>query len=260
MTIKILVPIKRVVDANVRVRVNGSGHVDTAGLKMSINPFDECALEKALRLRDAGAASHVTVITCASTNSQDVLRTALAMGANDAVLLDTIGFTGVPDSLAIAKLLQAFIGQDSYGLVLCGKQAIDDDTGGVPAMLAALLGWPQALNVSEVDSTGSGWQVVCGDDAGTATWRLEGAAVISADLRLAEARRVTLPNIIKAKQKPLRVIDAAVFGIDLAPRTRWVELADPPIRQAGVKLADTGALLAALDRDGLLHYLDSGVS
>jgi electron transfer flavoprotein beta subunit len=185
MTMKILVPVKRVVDANVRVRIGSAGTVDTAGLKMSLNPFDECAVEQALCLREAGVASSVTVLTCGLPVCQDVLRTALAMGADDAVLIDTASAS--PDSLGVARLLHAFIATDAdaYGLVLCGKQAIDDDIGGVAAMLAALLGWPQALNASAIEAAGSGWRVTCGDDTGTATWRLDGPAVVSADLRLA---------------------------------------------------------------------------
>jgi electron transfer flavoprotein beta subunit len=249
MSIKILVPIKRVVDPNVRVRVSAAASIDTNGLKMSLNPFDECAVEKALQLKEAGHATHVTVLTCGQANCQDVLRTALAMGADDAVLLDTGAATATLDSLAVARLLHAYLStHDGYGLVLCGKQAIDDDTGGVAAMLAGLLDWPQALDASaiDIDADANGWRVTCGDDAGTATWRLAGAAVVSADLRLAEPRRVTLPSIVKAKQKPLKTIDASVFCVDLAPRTRVVGLSAPPARQTGVKVADTAALIEAL--------------
>jgi len=247
MTIKILVPVKRVVDPNVRVRVSAAGSIDTNGLKMSLNPFDECAVEKALQLKEAGYATHVTVLTCGQSNCQDVLRTALAMGADDAVLIDTDGATATLDSLAVARLLHAYLSaHEGYGLVLCGKQAIDDDTGGVAAMLAGLLDWPQALDASAIDADANGWRVTCGDDAGTATWRLEGAAVVSADLRLAEPRRVTLPSIVKAKQKPLKTIDASIFNVDLAPRTRLVGLSDPPARQAGIKVADTAALIEAI--------------
>ncbi|MBB5398079.1 electron transfer flavoprotein beta subunit [Paraburkholderia youngii] len=247
MSIKILVPVKRVVDPNVRVRVSASGTIETAGLKMSLNPFDECAVERALQLKEAGHASHVTVITCGQTTSQDVLRTALAMGADSAVLLDTGAATSTLDSLAVARLLQSYLStQDCYGLVLCGKQAIDGDTGGVPAMLAGLLDLPQALDACAIEADGTGWRVTSGDDTGTVTWRLEGAAVVSADLRLAEPRRVTLPSIVKAKQKPLATIDAATFNIDLAPRAQIVELNDPPAREAGIKVKDTATLIEAL--------------
>jgi electron transfer flavoprotein beta subunit len=246
MTLRILVPVKRVVDANVRVRVNASGAIDTTGLKMSLNPFDECALEKALQLREAGVASQVTVLTCGQPASQDVLRTGLAMGADDAILIDTGAATATLDSLAVARLLHATIATESVGLVLCGKQAIDDDTGGVAAMLAALLGWPQALNASAIEPLADGWRVACGDDTGMSTWKLSSASVISADLRLAEPRRVTLPSIVKAKQKPLRTIDAATLGTRLAPVSRIVALAEPPARQAGIQLADTAALLATI--------------
>jgi electron transfer flavoprotein beta subunit len=251
MTMKILVPVKRVVDANVRVRIGSAGSVDTAGLKMSLNPFDECAVEQALRLREAGVASSVTVLTCGLPVCQDVLRTALAMGADNAVLIDTANAS--PDSLGIARLLHAFITTDGYGLVLCGKQAIDDDIGGVAAMLAALLGWPQALNASAMEVAGSSWLVTCGDDAGTATWRLDGPAVVSADLRLAEPRRVTLPNIVKAKQKPLRTLDAATFNVALDTQVRIVEMAEPAVRQPGIKVADTAALLGAISSGRLFQ-------
>jgi electron transfer flavoprotein beta subunit len=248
MSINILVPVKRVVDPNVRVRVSAGGIIDTNGLKMSLNPFDECALEKALQLKEAGHAAQVTVITCGQTNSQDVLRTALAMGADKAVLLDTGAATATLDSLAVARLLRAYMSAhgDACGLVLCGKQAIDGDTGGVAAMLAGLLDWPQALDASAIEVHDAGWRVTCGDAAGTATWQLDGAAVVSADLRLAEPRRVTLPSIVKAKQKPLTTLDATTLGVDLAPQSRIVELRDPPARQAGVTVADTAALLEAL--------------
>lgn len=246
MTIRILVPVKRVVDANVRVRVNGSGAIDTTGLKMSLNPFDECALEKALQLREAGVAAQVTVVTCAQATSQDVLRTALAMGADDAVLIDTGAATATLDSLAVARLLCAFQATHDFGLVLCGKQAIDDDIGGVAAMLAALLGWPQALNASALHAHDGRWHVSCGDDGGTSTWRLDGPSVVSADLRLADPRRVTLPSIVKAKQKPIVTLDADTFGLDLTPRAVVTELCNPPVREAGITVANTAALLAAI--------------
>jgi electron transfer flavoprotein beta subunit len=258
MTIKILVPVKRVVDANVHVRVSANGVIDTTGLKMSLNPFDECAIEKALRLKEAGVASQVSVVTCGQAASQDVLRTALAMGADDAVLIDTGNATATLDSLAVARLLRAFMTDDTYGLVLCGKQAIDDDIGGVAAMLAALLGWPQALNASSIEHDPDGWRVTCGDDAGTATWRLLGAGVVSADLRLADPRRVTLPNIVKAKQKPLRTIDATTLGVALEPATRVVRLAEPAMRQPGIKVADTAALLSALGTERLFQSHGTG--
>lgn len=246
MTIRILVPVKRVVDPNVRVRVSAAGTIETAGLKMSLNPFDECALEKALQLKDTGVASHVTVLTCGLPAFQDVLRTALAMGADDAVLIDTRVATATLDSLAVARLVAAHMKQVEYGLVLCGKQAIDGDVGGVAAMLAALLGWPQALNASALDATADGWRVHCGDDAGTATWQLDGPAVVSADLRLAEPRRVTLPSIIKAKQKPLATYDASTFGGVSDARSRVLKLSDPPVREPGIKVDGVEALIEAL--------------
>ncbi|MEM5317002.1 electron transfer flavoprotein subunit beta/FixA family protein [Paraburkholderia sp. JHI869] len=241
---RILVPVKRVVDPNVRVRVSAAGSIETAGLKMSLNPFDECALEKALQLKEAGVASHVTVLTCGLPAHQDVLRTALAMGADDAVLIDTGAAT--LDSLAVARLVAAYMKETEYGLVLCGKQAIDGDVGGVAAMLAALLGWPQALNASALDAIDGGWRTSCGDDAGTAMWQLDGSAVVSADLRLAEPRRVTLPSIVKAKQKPLATREAAALGGVSGARSHVLKLNDPPVREPGVKVDDVGALLAAL--------------
>ncbi len=261
MTMNILVPVKRVVDANVRVRVSTNGAIDTTGLKMSLNPFDECAVEKALQLKEAGYASQVTVVSCGLSAAQDVLRTTLAMGADDAVLIDlgTAGQTNPAlDSLAVARLLRAFMDSEDYGLVLCGKQAIDDDIGGVAAMLAALLGWPQALNASTLDAEPDGWRVTCGDDTGTAIWKLRGASVVSADLRLAEPRRVTLPNIVKARQKPLKIFDALSLGVNLTPHTRIVELAEPAVRQPGVKVAHTAALLAALGAERLFDVALTG--
>ncbi|MFM0736373.1 electron transfer flavoprotein subunit beta/FixA family protein [Paraburkholderia xenovorans] len=243
---RILVPVKRVVDPNVRVRVSAAGTIDTNGLKMSLNPFDECALEKALQLKEAGVASQVTVLTCGLPAYQDVLRTALAMGADDAVLVDTGAATATLDSLAVARLVAAHMKEAEYGLVLCGKQAIDGDVGGMAAMLAALLGWPQALNASALEPVDGGWRVNCGDDAGTATWQLDGPAVISADLRLAEPRRVTLPSIVKAKQKPLATREAAALGGASAAQSRVLTLNDPPAREPGVKVESVAALLDAL--------------
>ncbi|TDV09183.1 electron transfer flavoprotein subunit beta/FixA family protein [Paraburkholderia caballeronis] len=244
MTKRILVPVKRVVDPNVRVRVNSSGAVETTGLKMSLNPFDECALERALRLKEAGVATRVTVLTCGKPVAQDVLRTALAMGADDAVLIDA--GDAAPDSLSIAQLLHAWLAGNACDLILCGKQAIDDDIGGVAAMLAGLLDWPQALNASALEADADGWLVTCGDDAGTAVWKLDGPAVISADLRLAEPRHVTLPNLMKAKQKPLATIAADTLGV--APESRFdvVRVSDPPARAAGIKVPDAAALIDAL--------------
>lgn len=246
MPLKILVPVKRVVDPNVRVRVGTTGSIDTTGLKMSINPFDECALEMALRLREAGHAAQVSVVTCGAAACQDVLRTGLAMGADDAILIDTGAVAASLDSLGVARLLHAYLGTSPYDLVLCGKQAIDDDTGGVAPMLAGLLGWPQGLDATALAPEGDGWRVTCGDDSGIATWRLTGRAVVSADLRLAEPRRVTLPSIVKAKQKPLAVIHAAQFPVDLVPSSRAVQLDEPTVQRAGHRVADIDTLIAAL--------------
>lgn len=255
MTIRILVPVKRVVDANVRVRVSASGAIDTTGLKMSLNPFDECAVEQALQLREAGVAAQVTVVTCGQSTSQDVLRTALAMGADDAALIDTGAASARLDSLAVARLLRAYMATSDFGLVLCGKQAIDNDIGGVAAMLAALLGWPQALNASALSAHGAHWRVTCGDDGGTSTWELDGPSVVSADLRLVEPRRVTLPSIVKAKQKPLVTIDGGSLGVDLTPGTTIDELRNPPVREAGIKVANTAGLLDALAAQHLFNNL-----
>ncbi|MGA9915373.1 electron transfer flavoprotein subunit beta/FixA family protein [Paraburkholderia sp.] len=252
---RILVPVKRVIDANVRVRVSASGAIDTTGLKMSLNPFDECAVEKAVQLREAGVTNHVTVVTCGQSTSQDVLRTALAMGVDDAVLIDPGTASAALDSLAVARLLHAYMATSDFGIVLCGKQAIDNDIGGVAAMLAALLGWPQALNASALSAHGSSWHVTCGDDDGTSTWQLDGPSVVSADLRLAEPRRVTLPSIVKAKQKPLVTIDGGLLGVELAPCTTIEELRDPPVRGAAIKVANTAALLDALAAQHLLDNL-----
>lgn len=241
----ILVPVKRVVDHNVKVRVKADGSgVDSAGVKMSINPFDEVALEQAVRLREQGLASKVTVVTCGAAIAQDVLRTGLAMGADAAVLIDT-GATP-PDALGVASLLQALIECEPCGLVLCGKQAIDDDLGAMGPMLAALLDWPQAISVNRLSLDGGELQLGCDGDRGLEQLALPAPAVLSVDLRLCDPRSITLPNMMKARKAAITTVPAAELGTPREPLAQVVAVAEPPTRVAGVRVADTQALIVHL--------------
>lgn len=241
----ILVAVKRVVDPNVRVRVRAdAGVLDTAGLKMTLNPFDEVALEQAVRLREAGMATKVTVVACDGPAAQDVLRTALAMGADAAVLVDTSAdATGGHEP---ARLLAELVRQDGADLVLCGKQAIDDDLGDTVPMLAALLDWPQALSVHRMEVDGTGVQVHCDGDVGVERWHLPLPAVLGVDLRLCDARAVSLPNLMKARKAPLRSVPAAQLESPRPANMRIVGVAEPAARPAGVRVADVQALLERL--------------
>lgn len=244
MSMKILVPIKRVVDYNVKVRVSADGcGVDTANVKMSINPFDEIALEEAVRIKEAGKASEVIVVSCGTALCQDVLRTALAVGADRAVLVDT---DAELQPLAVAKLLHAVCQRETPGLVIAGKQAIDDDAGQVGQMLAALLGWPQATFASKVEVLDGGARVTREIDGGLETLQVKLPAVITSDLRLNEPRYASLPNIMKAKKKPLDLIKASELGVDIAPRLSTLKVEEPPARKAGVKLPDVASLVDKL--------------
>lgn len=241
----ILVPVQRVVDPNVKVRVKSDGSgVDTAGLKMSINPFDEVALEQAVRLREQGLASRVTVVACGAPVVQDVLRTGLAMGADAALLIDTAD-EGV-DALGVAVLLKAWIEREQVALVLCGKQAIDDDLGATGPMLAALLDWPQAVSVNRLALEGGALQVDCDADQGIEQWALPLPAVLSVDLRLCDPRSITLPNMMKAKRAPIATLRAAELAPAGAPQARIVAAMEPPARAAGTRVADVAALITRL--------------
>ena len=241
---KILVPIKRVVDYNVKVRVK-SDHsgVELSGVKMSINPFDEIAVEEAVRLREAGTATEVVAVSCGPSASQETLRNALAMGADRAILVET---DAELQPLAVAKLLQAVAEREQPQMVICGKQAIDDDANQTGQMLAALMGWPQATFASKVVIDGAVVRVTREIDGGLETVELKMPALVTADLRLNEPRYATLPNIMKAKKKPLDVLAAAELGVDITPRLRHVRHAEPAARKGGVKVADVAELVNKL--------------
>jgi electron transfer flavoprotein beta subunit len=241
---KILVTAKRVVDYNVKVRVkpDGSG-VDTSNVKMSMNPFDEIAVEEAVRLREKGIATEVVAVSCGPAACQETLRNALAIGADRAILVET---DVELQPLAVAKLLKAVVAKEAPQLVILGKQAIDDDANQVGQMLAALLDWPQATFASKVE-VGNGKLTVKREiDGGIETVEAALPAVVTADLRLNEPRYATLPNIMKAKKKPLEVVKPDALGVDVAPRLAILGVAEPPKRKGGGKVADVKELVAKL--------------
>jgi electron transfer flavoprotein beta subunit len=241
---KILVPAKRVVDYNVKVRVkpDGSG-VDIAGVKMSMNPFDEIAIEEAVRLKEKGAATEVIAVSCGVAQCQETLRTAMAIGADRAILVET---TDELQPLAVAKLLKALVDKEQPGLVICGKQAIDDDANQTGQMLAALANLPQGTFASKVEIEGGKLNVTREIDGGLEKLQLDLPAVVTTDLRLNEPRYVTLPNIMKAKKKTLEVVKPADLGVDISPRLKTLRVVEPPKRGAGVKVPDVAALVAKL--------------
>ena len=244
---KILVPIKRVVDANVRVHVKSDGTgVDTANVKMAINPFCEIAVEEAVRLQEAGKAQEVVVVTVGSSQCQDVLRTAMAMGADRAILIET---NDAVQPLAIAKLLKAVVEKETPDLVILGKQAIDNDNNQTGQMLAALLGWPQGTFASNVNLGDGNVEVTREVDGGLETVKLNMPVVITTDLRLNEPRYVKLPNIMKAKKKPLDTIAVADLGVDITPSLEILKVVEPPKRSGGVKLADVNELVNKLKNE-----------
>jgi electron transfer flavoprotein beta subunit len=245
--LKILVPVKRVVDYNVKVRVKSDGSgVDVANVKMSMNPFDEIAVEEAVRLKEAGVASEVVAVSCGVGACQETLRTAMAIGADRGILVDT---DVELQPLAVAKLLKALCDREQPQVVICGKQAIDDDASQTGQMLSALLGWPQATFASKV-AVGAGKATVTREiDGGLETLEITLPAVITTDLRLNEPRYATLPNIMKAKKKPLEVIKPADLGVDVTPRLATLKVAEPPRRSAGVKVADVGELVDKLKNE-----------
>jgi electron transfer flavoprotein beta subunit len=248
---KILVPIKRVVDYNVKVRVKSDGSgVDIANVKMSMNPFDEIAVEEAVRLREKGAATEVIAVSCGVTQCQETLRTAMAIGADRAILVET---TEELQPLAVAKLLKALVDKEQPGLIILGKQAIDDDCNQTGQMLAALADLPQATFASKVEVEGSlpggKARVTREIDGGLEILSLSLPAVITTDLRLNEPRYVTLPNIMKAKKKPLELLKPADLGVDVAPRIKTLKVSEPPKRSAGIKVPDVATLVAKLKND-----------
>jgi len=246
--VKILVPVKRVVDYNVKVRVKADGSgVDLANVKMSMNPFDEIAVEEAVRLKEAGVATEVVVVSCGVAACQETLRTAMAIGADRGILVDCGDVDLQP--LAVAKLLKAVCAKEAPQLVICGKQAIDDDANQVGQMLAALQGWPQATFASKVVLNGNSAQVTREIDGGLETLEISLPAVVSTDLRLNEPRYATLPNIMKAKKKPLDTLKPADLGVDVAPRLTTLKVAEPAKRSAGVKVADVAELVSKLKNE-----------
>jgi electron transfer flavoprotein beta subunit len=246
---KVLVAVKRVVDYNVKVRVKSDGTgVDIANVKMSMNPFDEIAVEEAVRLKEKGAVTEVIAVSCGVTQCQETLRTAMAIGADRAILVETPADVEL-QPLAVAKLLKALVDKEQPGLVILGKQAIDDDCNQVGQMLAALADLPQATFASKVEVTEGSVSVTREVDGGLETLKLSTPAVITTDLRLNEPRYVTLPNIMKAKKKPLEVVKPADLGVDVAPRLKTLKVAEPPKRGAGVKVPDVATLVAKLKNE-----------
>ncbi|MGI4860617.1 MAG: electron transfer flavoprotein subunit beta/FixA family protein [Janthinobacterium lividum] len=244
---KVLVAVKRVVDYNVKVRVKSDGSgVDIANVKMSMNPFDEIAVEEAVRLKEAGIATQVVAVSIGTANSQETLRSALAMGADHGILVSS---DAELQPLAVAKLLKAVCDREQPGLVILGKQAIDDDASQVGQMLAALTGWPQATSASRVTITSELATVMREVDGGAETVELTLPAVVTTDLRLNTPRYVTLPNIMKAKKKPLDVVPADTLGVDIAPRLQTLAYAEPATRPAGVIVKDVAALVDKLKNE-----------
>ena len=244
---KVLVPVKRVVDYNVKVRVKSDGSgVDIANVKMSMNPFDEIAVEEATRLKEKGAVTEVIAVSCGVTQCQETLRTAMAIGADRGILVETAEEL---QPLAVAKLLKALVDKEQPGLVILGKQAIDDDCNQTGQMLAALAGLPQATFASKVEVVDGKARVTREVDGGLETVALTMPAVVTTDLRLNEPRYVTLPNIMKAKKKQLDVVKPADLGVDVTPRIKTLKVSEPPKRGAGVKVADVPALVEKLKNE-----------
>ncbi len=241
---KILVSVKRVVDYNVKVRVKSDGSgVETANVKMSMNPFDEIAVEEAMRLKESGAAKEVVAVSCGVAACQETLRTALAIGADRAILVES---NEALEPLAVAKLLKAVCEKEKPEIVIMGKQAIDDDSNQTGQMLAALMGWPQATFASKVKVADGKAEVTREVDGGLETISIKLPAVITTDLRLNEPRYVTLPNIMKAKKKPLENLKPDALGVDVAPRLATLKVTEPPKRKAGIKVPDAAALVDKL--------------
>ncbi len=245
---KILVPVKRVIDYNVKPRVkpDGSG-VDLANVKMSMNPFDEIAVEEALRLREKGVATEVVAVSVGPEKAQETLRTALAMGADRAILVVAEDV----EPLGVAKLLAKIMDEEAPGLVILGKQAIDDDSNQTGQMLAAITGRPQGTFASKIEVAGDSVNVTREVDGGLETVSLKTPAIITTDLRLNEPRYASLPNIMKAKSKPMAMKTPADYGVDVAPRLKTLKVVEPPVRSAGIKVADVDALAAKLKEMGV---------
>jgi len=248
---KILVPVKRVVDFNVKIRVkpDGSG-VELANIKMSMNPFDEIAVEEAIRLREAGRATEIVAVSVGPAQASETIRTALAMGADRGILVKT---DATVEPLAVAKILKAIVEAEKPGLVILGKQAIDDDCNQTGQMLAALLGWAQGTFASKIGIDGDSVTVTREVDGGLQTVKLKAPVIVTTDLRLNEPRYASLPNIMKAKKKPIDEKTPEVYGVDIKPRLQVVKTSEPPGRKSGVKVASVAELVAKLkDEAGVL--------
>ena len=244
---KVLVPVKRVVDYNVKVRVKSDqSGVDIANVKMSMNPFDEIAVEEATRLKEKGVVSEVVAVSCGVAQCQETLRTAMAIGADRGVLVQT---DAELQPLAVAKLLKSLVEKEQPQLVILGKQAIDDDANQTGQMLAALLNWPQATFASKVEVDGEQVKVTPRSGRGLETLSLKLPAIVTTDLRLNEPRYVTLPNIMKAKKKPLDTITPEELGVDVAPRLKTLKVSEPPTRKAGIMVPDVATLVDKLKNE-----------
>jgi electron transfer flavoprotein beta subunit len=245
---KVLVPVKRVVDYNVKIRVKGDGSgVELTNVKMSMNPFDEIGVEEAIRLKEKGSVTEIVAVSIGSPKAQETIRTALAMGADRGILVDT-GEEAV-EPLAVAKLLKSIIEAEKPGVVILGKQAIDDDCNQTGQMLAALLGWSQGTFASKVVIDGDSALVTREVDGGLETIKVKLPAIITTDLRLNEPRYASLPNIMKAKKKPLDIKKPAELGVEVTPRLKVIKTTEPPGRKAGVKVANAAELVAKLKNE-----------
>src|SRR5882757_8515643 len=244
---KILVPVKRVVDKDIKIRVKADGSgVELANVKMSMNPFDEIAVEEAIRLKEAGKATEIVAVSIGTAQAAETIRTGLAMGADRGILVKTDTPT---EPLAVAKILKAIVEAEKPGLVILGKQAIDDDCNQTGQMLAALLGWPQGTFASKVVVDGDSILVTREVDGGLQTVKLKAPAIVTTDLRLNEPRYASLPNIMKAKKKPIDEKSPADYGVDVAPRLEVVKTSEPPGRKAGAKVGSVAELVAKLKND-----------
>ncbi|MBR0828806.1 electron transfer flavoprotein subunit beta/FixA family protein [Bradyrhizobium manausense] len=244
---KVLVPVKRVVDYNVKVRVKGDGSgVELANVKMSMNPFDEIAVEEALRLKEGGKATEVVVVSIGPAQASETIRTGLAMGADRGILVKADGNV---EPLAVAKILKKVADEEQPGLIILGKQAIDDDSNQTGQMLAALLGWSQATFASKLEVEGSDFKVTREVDGGLQTVKLKGPAIVTTDLRLNEPRYASLPNIMKAKKKPIAEKAVADYGVDVTARLEILKTSEPPGRKAGVKVKDVAELVSKLKNE-----------
>jgi len=247
---KILVPVKRVVDFNVKVRVKSDGSgVELANVKMSMNPFDEIAVEEAIRLKEAGKATEIVAVSIGPAQASETIRTALAMGADRGILVKA---EGTVEPLAVAKILKAVVDAEKPGLVILGKQAIDDDSNQTGQMLAALLGWSQGTFASKLAIDGDSISVTREVDGGLQTLKLKAPAIVTTDLRLNEPRYASLPNIMKAKKKPIDEKTPDAFGVDIKPRLEIVKTSEPPGRKSGVKVASVAELVGKLKEVGAI--------